>query len=184
MSYVIAAPEMMTSAATDLATIGSDLTAAHTAAATSTVALVPAAADEVSASIAHVFSQHAAGYQALAGKAAAFHEQFVQTLKTSAGSYAGAEAAAAASLRPAAGTNPLVEILNLIASGQGLVLLNAIFASIGPELQVIAQKIAATTPEQWLEGALLLLFWPITVPLYLLYAYYALTHVMLPSGLF
>ena len=33
MSYVIAAPEMMTSAATDLATIGSDLSAAHTAAA-------------------------------------------------------------------------------------------------------------------------------------------------------
>jgi hypothetical protein len=36
MSYVIAAPETMTSAATDLATIGSDLTAAHTAAATQT----------------------------------------------------------------------------------------------------------------------------------------------------
>ncbi|HWS94792.1 MAG TPA: PE domain-containing protein, partial [Mycobacterium sp.] len=39
MSYVIAAPEMMTAAATDLATIGSDLSAAHTAAAASTVGL-------------------------------------------------------------------------------------------------------------------------------------------------
>jgi hypothetical protein len=33
MSYVIAAPEMMMSAATDLATIGSNVSAAHTAAA-------------------------------------------------------------------------------------------------------------------------------------------------------
>jgi hypothetical protein len=32
-------------------------------AAAPTVAVVPAAADEVSASIAHLFSQHAAGYQ-------------------------------------------------------------------------------------------------------------------------
>ena len=57
MSYVIAAPEMMTSAATDLATIGSDLSAAHTAATAPTLALIPAAADEVSASIAHLFSR-------------------------------------------------------------------------------------------------------------------------------
>jgi hypothetical protein len=51
MSYVIEAPEMMTSAATDLATIGSNLSAAHAAAAP-TVAVAPAAADEVSAGIA------------------------------------------------------------------------------------------------------------------------------------
>ena len=59
MSYVIAAPEMMAAAATDLAGIGSDLSAAHTAAAAPTVALVPAAADEVSAGIAHLFSTYA-----------------------------------------------------------------------------------------------------------------------------
>ena len=33
---------------------------------------------EVSASVARLFSQHAADYQALAGQAAAFQEQFVQ----------------------------------------------------------------------------------------------------------
>jgi hypothetical protein len=49
MSYVIAAPEMMTAAATDLAGIGSALSEAHMAAGPS-VALVPAAADEVSGS--------------------------------------------------------------------------------------------------------------------------------------
>ena len=100
MSYVIAAPEMMTSAATDLATIGSNVSAAHMAAAPPTVALVPAAADQVSASIAHLFSQHAANYQALAGQAAAFHEQFVQHLTANAGSFAGAEAANTALLQP------------------------------------------------------------------------------------
>jgi hypothetical protein len=57
MSYVIAAREMMTAAAADLATIGSDLSMAHAAAAVPTVALVPAAADEVSAGIAHLFSR-------------------------------------------------------------------------------------------------------------------------------
>ena len=70
MAYVIATPEIMTSAATDLATIGSNVSAAHTAAAASTLAVLPAAADEVSASIAQLFSQHAADYQALAAEAA------------------------------------------------------------------------------------------------------------------
>src|SRR6516162_8957943 len=87
MSYVIAAPEMMAAAATDLANVGSDLSAAHSAAAQATVALTPAAADEVSVGIAHLFSEHAHGFQALAGTASAFHGQFVENLKASAASY-------------------------------------------------------------------------------------------------
>ena len=98
MSLVTAAPELMTVAATDLANIGSTISAAHMAAATPTVAVIPAAADEVSSSIAHLFSQHAQDYQALAGQAAAFHEQFVQHLTSS----AHAEAANAGSLKPLA----------------------------------------------------------------------------------
>ena len=58
MSYVIAAPEMMTSAAADLATIDSDLSAAHTAAATQTTGVLAAAEDEVSTAIAALFSAH------------------------------------------------------------------------------------------------------------------------------
>jgi hypothetical protein len=100
MSYVIAAPEMMTSAATDLATIGSDLSVAHTAAAASTVRLIPAAADEVSATVAHLFSNYAEDYHVLAGKAAAFHEQFVGHLTAGAGAYTSAEAANAAQVAP------------------------------------------------------------------------------------
>jgi hypothetical protein len=99
MSYVIADPEMMTSAAADLATIGSNVSAAHMAAAAPTVSLVPAAADEVSAGVAHLFSAHAANYHALAAQAAAFNDQFVQHLTAGAFSYANIEAAIAAFLQ-------------------------------------------------------------------------------------
>src|SRR5262245_56953119 len=92
MSFVIAAPEMMASAAADLAAIGSNINAAHIAAASPTTAVPPAAADEVSASIAHLFSAHAANYQAQAGQAAAFNDQFVQHLSAGAFSYADIEA--------------------------------------------------------------------------------------------
>jgi PE family len=98
MSYVIADPQMMTSAASDLAAIGSNVDAAHMVAAAPTTSVIPAAADEVSAGIAQLFSQHAANYQALAGQAAAFHEQFVQNLTAGAFSFASIEASIAGSL--------------------------------------------------------------------------------------
>jgi hypothetical protein len=101
VSSVIAAPELMVAAATDLATIASTVSAAHITAAVPTVAVMPAAADEVSVSIAHLFSLHAQDFQGLASQAAAFHEQFVQHLTASARSYASAEAASTWSLQPA-----------------------------------------------------------------------------------
>ncbi|MCV7100833.1 PE family protein [Mycobacterium palustre] len=102
MSYVMAAPGTLAAAATDVAALGSTVSAAHAAAAPSTIAMLPAAADEVSASVARLFSQYAADYHALAGRAAAFSEQFVQQLNASAGSYAAAEAANVGSLGSAA----------------------------------------------------------------------------------
>jgi hypothetical protein len=96
MSYVIAAPEMIASAASDVANIGSTLNAANAAAAAPTTGLVAAAGDEVSAAIASLFSAHAQAYQALGAQWAAFHEEFVQNLTAGAGSYVGAEAANAA----------------------------------------------------------------------------------------
>jgi triacylglycerol lipase len=57
MSSVIAVPELITTAATDLANIGSTLSGAHTAAAASTVTVLPAAEDEVSVAIADLFSR-------------------------------------------------------------------------------------------------------------------------------
>ena len=102
MSYVTVVPEMLAAAATDVAAVGSAVGAAHLAAAAPTVALLPAAADEVSASVAHLFSQAAQDFHALAGQAAAFNQQFVQHLNASAHSYAATEAASAASLPGAA----------------------------------------------------------------------------------
>ena len=60
--------------------------------------MIAAAEDEVSAAIAAVFSAHGQGFQALSAQAAAFHAQFVQALKSSAGSYASTEAANLAAL--------------------------------------------------------------------------------------
>ncbi len=99
MSYVIAEPTLMAAAATDLAAIDSTLSAAHSAAARATVAVPPAAADEVSAGIAQLFSEHARGFQALAGRASVSHEQFVQNLRKAATSYTSAEDAIASLLR-------------------------------------------------------------------------------------
>jgi triacylglycerol lipase len=93
MSYVIAAPEVVGTAATDLASLGSKLSEARAAAATQTTRVLVAAQDEVSAAIAAVFSAHGQGFQALSAQAAVFHDQFVQALESSAGSYASAEAA-------------------------------------------------------------------------------------------
>ena len=98
MSAVIATPELMAQAATDLASIGSSLNAVHMVAAAPTLSVLPAAADEVSAGIARLFSGYAHDYHALAGKAAAFQDQFVQHLTAGAGAYASAEAANVTSL--------------------------------------------------------------------------------------
>ena len=76
--FVIAAPELMTSAASDLANIGSTISAASAAAWIPTSNILPAAADEVSTAIVALFGGHAQAYQALSAQAAAFHEQFVQ----------------------------------------------------------------------------------------------------------
>jgi hypothetical protein len=74
-----------------LATSGSTLEAAQMAAAPPTVAVAPAAADEVSVGIAQLFSEHAQDYQKLARQAAAFQEQFAQKLTASTASYASVE---------------------------------------------------------------------------------------------
>ncbi len=74
MSFVIAAPETLVSAARDLAGIGSAISGAQ-------------------AAIAARFSTHALAYHALSERAAAFHDQFVQAVTAGGGSYAATEAA-------------------------------------------------------------------------------------------
>jgi PE family len=153
MSYVNAAPEILGAAAADLATIDSSLGAAHTAAAAPTIALVPAAADEVSASIAHLFSQHADDYQAVAGHAAAFHEQFIRHLNASARSYDSAEAANTSSLRS-------------LAASTG----SHASANTGAQNQSPNQLSPLSVNVSWREVTILLLilFFPLDLPLVLL----------------
>ena len=63
------------------------------ASAAPTTGVVPAAADEVSALTAAQFAAHAQMYQAVSAQAAAIHEQFINTLGISSGSYAATGAA-------------------------------------------------------------------------------------------
>jgi hypothetical protein len=152
MSAVIVRPELIEGAATDLAAIGSALNAAHLTAAPATSAVLPAAADEISTRLAHLFSQHAQDYQRLADKATAFHDQFVQHLTASVSTYAGAEAANTAALQPsprvanavAAANIPLLDqfahlvtgvILPVLVEGFLLAFVGAIFVAerlVGP----------------------------------------------------
>ena len=99
-SFVFASPEAFATAAQDLTAIGSAIESAHRATALSTTQVAAAAQDEVSAAIATVFSGYAQGYHTLAGQAAAFHDQFVDTLAGNAGAYAATEAANAARTAP------------------------------------------------------------------------------------
>jgi hypothetical protein len=99
MSYVVAVPEFVASAASDLAGIGSGLSAAHAAPALPTTAVMAAAGDEASAAIASLFSGHGKAFQALSAEMSAFHDQFVSTLNAGGGAYAAAEAANASPLQ-------------------------------------------------------------------------------------
>jgi hypothetical protein len=114
MSFVIATPELVTAAATDLADIGSTLDAVESAAAAPTTGILAAAGDEVSGAIAAAFSAHGQGFQALGAQVAAFHEQFVQALTASAGSYASAEAANAAAFTANPAQTIQQDLLNAI----------------------------------------------------------------------
>ncbi len=98
MSLVIATPQILATAAADLADIGATVSDANAATAAVTTGLVPAAQDEVSEGIAALFGGYAKEYHSLSAQAAEFHERLVQALSTSAGSYAAAESANAAAL--------------------------------------------------------------------------------------
>ena len=93
MSFVTTQPELLAAAAGALQGIGSEMAGQDAAAAAPTTGVVPAAADEVSALTAAQFAAHAQLYQAVSAQAAAIHEMFVNTLGTSAGSYAATEVA-------------------------------------------------------------------------------------------
>lgn len=149
MSQVMVTPELVAESAADLANIGHALEVAHLVAAAPTVAVVPAAADEVSASIAQLFSTQAEEYQALAGQAAAYHEVFVQRLTASAGAYASAEATNAALLQPF--TTMVDSFVNFEAAVRGQV-----------EIQKMANATAVSNVMQPITTSISTVMQPIT----------------------
>src|SRR5580692_11791362 len=92
MSIVTAAPDLVEAAAQDSAGIRSSLMEASASVAVPTTGVVPAAADEVSAGVAALFSDFGQEFQALSAQAQAFHEQFVDLLNAGAGAYMSTEA--------------------------------------------------------------------------------------------
>ena len=98
MSNVIAAPELISAAASDVAGIGSSISAANVAAAPDHRG-DRGRDDEVSAAIASLFSSHGQEFQAVSAYATAFHDQFVAALSGAGGAYAAAEAASVSPLQ-------------------------------------------------------------------------------------
>ena len=98
-SFLIAAPEALAAASSDLSGIGEAIRAARASAAPATTGIAPAAADEVSAAITRLLGNYAADFQALSARTATFHDGFVQTLLHSASAFAGTEAANGSSLQ-------------------------------------------------------------------------------------
>ncbi|QLL06952.1 PE domain-containing protein [Mycobacterium vicinigordonae] len=94
MSSVVVAPDILESAAAEIARIESAVRSGNLAALIPTMQLATAAADEVSAAIAVLFGGHAQQYQAAAAVAAGYQRQFIPSLAAAAAAYRGAEAAA------------------------------------------------------------------------------------------
>jgi triacylglycerol lipase len=156
MAYLIAAPDMLSLAAAEVAGIGSSVTAAHAAAAAQTTGVLAAAEDEVSAAIAAVFSVHGQRFQAVGAQAAAFHDQFVRALNASAGSFASAEAANVLAFTVSPAQTLEQDVLGVInapflaLTGRPLTGTNAIgngFAFVQHEIQQTPATLAAGLPQ-------------------------------------
>ena len=93
MSFVNTQPAAIAAAATQIEGIANSFAAESGGAATSTTDVLPAAADEVSVLQAGVFSTYGQLYQSVSAQAQAIHQQFVQLLNQSSGSYQDTEAA-------------------------------------------------------------------------------------------
>ncbi|MHA7650021.1 PE family protein [Mycobacterium sp. ML4] len=99
MSFVSARPELLEAASADLAEIGSNLSAANAFVAAPTMTVPAPGADGVSAVISALFGWHGQAYQRLSAQAGAFHDQFVQLMRSGAQSYSTVDAASQAVLQ-------------------------------------------------------------------------------------
>jgi hypothetical protein len=93
MAFVNTQPAAISAAATQLEGLANSFAAESSAAASSTTDVMPAATDEVSILQAGVFSTYGQLYQSVSAQAEAIHQQFVQLLNQSSGSYQDTESA-------------------------------------------------------------------------------------------
>jgi hypothetical protein len=93
VSFLSTTPDIVATAASNLAGTGSALSAANASAAAPTTAIAAAAQDEVSTALAGLFGNLGQEFQALSAQAQAFHEQFVGTLNAGTAQYVSTEAA-------------------------------------------------------------------------------------------
>jgi hypothetical protein len=95
MSFLTVAPQQVEAAARDLADIRSLVEEASSSAAGPTTAVLPAAADEISAAMSAMFDKFGQDFQWLGARAQALHAEFVKVVNAAAGAYAVTEAASA-----------------------------------------------------------------------------------------
>ena len=113
MTGLLAEPQLINTAAGNVAEIRSAIGAANAAAAGPTTGMAAAAADEVSAAAAKLFGSYAQEYQAVLNQASIFHEDFAAALASAGNAYAAAEAANASAVSGALGalTAPVRSLL-------------------------------------------------------------------------
>jgi hypothetical protein len=128
MSYVTTAPAAISAAATQLEGVGTSFATESAGAASSTTAIAPAAADEVSILQSGAFSTYGQLYQTVSAQAQTVHQQFVNTLQQSSGSYQETEAAnqagtaasslgnTASSAASSAQDQPITDLINSLTS--------------------------------------------------------------------
>ena len=128
MTTLLTEPQLVETAAANVAEIRSEIGAAKAAAAGPTTGVAAAAADEVSAATAQLFGTYAKDYHAVLARAAAFHEEFAAALASAGNAYAAAEAANASAISGVAPTLTSAVVqpplqgttIGLIMGGSGL----------------------------------------------------------------
>jgi hypothetical protein len=117
MTGLLTEPQLINTAAGNVAEIRSAIGAAKAAAAGPTTGVAAAAADEVSAAAAKLFGSYAREYQAVLNRASIFHEDFAAALASAGNAYAAAEAANGSAISGALGA--LTAPVRLLLGGGG-----------------------------------------------------------------
>ncbi|MHA7653304.1 PE family protein [Mycobacterium sp. ML4] len=92
MSFVVAQPQVMAAAATELSGIGAAIGEAAATAAAPTTGLLTAAADEVSQAIANLFGAYGQEFQSISAQVGGLYQGLVQNLSAATNYYANADA--------------------------------------------------------------------------------------------